>query len=110
MIEVEDGLALLEFLGRQLNQTGGWYPDAVVLDARLPRMDGLDALEEVRQYDSRVRAVVLAASDDHDAVERARSLTPAVVFDRDAPLDDVVERLLRRRGTTTRTVRPAPRR
>lgn len=106
VIELEDGLALLEFLGRQLNQPGGWYPDAVVLDARLPRMDGVDALDEVRQYDPKLRAIVLAAADDRDAAERVRSLTPAALFDVEAALDDVVDRLLRRHGATTRTLRP----
>lgn len=110
VVEVEDGLALLELLGRQLNQPGGWYPDVVVMDARLPRMDGLDALEEVRQCDRRLRAVVLAVGDDQDALERVRALAPAVAFDRDAPVDDVVDRVLRRRGATTRAVRSAPRR
>lgn len=110
VIELDDGLALLEFLGRQLHGADRWYPDAVVLDARLPRMDGLDALDEVRQYDRRLRAVVLAAGDDLEASERVRSLAPAALFDRDAPLDDLVDLLLRRRGATTRTVRLAPRR
>lgn len=36
-------------------------PDAVLLDVRLPDMSGLDAFEEIRQYDSRLPVIIITA-------------------------------------------------
>lgn len=79
VLEVPDGLELLELLGAELGRPGGWYPQTIFVDARLPHLDGLDALAEVRELDTRVRAVVLAAADDQEARTSARRLDADLV-------------------------------
>jgi CheY-like chemotaxis protein len=98
VIQVDDGLELLELLGRQVLQPNGWYPEVVVLDARMPRMDGIDALSEVRQFDRRLRAVVLADPEDEEARRVVPALTPAEVVEREVDAKEVARRVLGARG------------
>lgn len=79
VLEVLDGLELLELLGAELGRPGGWYPQMLFVDARLPHLDGIDALAEVRELDTRVRAVLLAAPDDAEARTSARKLDAEVM-------------------------------
>ena len=46
-------------------------PDAVLMDITMPRKDGLQALTEIRAYDSCARVIVLTALDQELAVTRA---------------------------------------
>lgn len=82
VVEVEDGVAMLEALGRA---AFGWVPDVIVMDARLPRLDGVDALAEVRALDLRVPAVLVVAEDDLDALARSVGLEAEVVEARPGP-------------------------
>jgi DNA-binding NarL/FixJ family response regulator len=60
--EVEAGDQLLPLVGRT-------SPDVVVLDLRMPRMDGLRCLELLHERYPSVKTIVLSASDDHAAVK-----------------------------------------
>jgi DNA-binding response OmpR family regulator len=51
----------------------GWAPDLVVLDQRLPDMDGLDVLRAIRQT-SRVPVVIVTALDDEALVVESLDL------------------------------------
>lgn len=53
-------------------------PDAVVLDIRMPGMQGHDVLRELRTLDDSVSVVMLSATDDE---ELARQLLQAGAFD-----------------------------
>jgi DNA-binding NarL/FixJ family response regulator len=46
-------------------------PDIVLLDMRMPEMDGLTCLERIRKHHPRVKVVMLSASDDADRVRAA---------------------------------------
>jgi DNA-binding NarL/FixJ family response regulator len=59
--EAEAGDQLLPLVGRT-------SPDVVVLDLRMPRMDGLRCLELLHERHPGVKAIVLSASDDRAAV------------------------------------------
>ena len=69
---VEDGLALLEHLERCA--ADGQLPDYLLLDLRLPKLDGLGALAEIRRRPTLCELPVIvltssSASTDRDAVE-----------------------------------------
>ena len=46
-------------------------PDAVLMDITMPRKDGLQALTEIREFDSRARVIMLTALDQELAAMRA---------------------------------------
>jgi DNA-binding NarL/FixJ family response regulator len=46
-------------------------PDIVLLDMRMPEMDGLTCLERIRKQHPRVKVVMLSAFDDHERVRAA---------------------------------------
>src|SRR5436305_2962381 len=60
--EVQAGHQLLPLVGRT-------SPDVVVLDLRMPGMDGLRCLELLRDRHPDVKAIVLSGSDEPAAVE-----------------------------------------
>jgi two-component system chemotaxis response regulator CheY len=46
-------------------------PDVVLLDITMPRKDGLQALTEIRDFDSRAKVIMLTAMDQELAATRA---------------------------------------
>jgi DNA-binding NarL/FixJ family response regulator len=62
--ETQNGAQVLPLVG----QTS---PDLVVLDVRMPNMDGLQCLEEIRRRHPKVKVVMLSASTTQDLIEEA---------------------------------------
>lgn len=62
--EANDGAELLPLVART-------QPDVVLLDLKMPRMDGLACLEHLQKRFPSVRTVVLSAVDDGDVVQAA---------------------------------------
>ena len=46
-------------------------PDAVLMDITMPEMNGMDALVEIRQLDSRAKVIMLTALDQQLVAARA---------------------------------------
>ncbi len=61
---VEDGKALLE-------ATAELKPDLLVIDINMPRMNGLEALQELRRQGNTTPAVILTSSEDPAFLDRA---------------------------------------
>jgi DNA-binding response OmpR family regulator len=49
-------------------------PDLILLDLRLPRLGGLEALGEIREHDPHVSVVIVAGVPDPDELQRALDL------------------------------------
>jgi len=73
---VGDGVKALEFLRRQGPFTGVPRPDLILLDLNLPKKDGREVLEEIKQDPDlrRIPVVVLTTSRAEEDVLRAYSL------------------------------------
>lgn len=63
---VSDGVRALAFLRREAPYTDAPRPDLILLDLNLPRKDGREVLEEIKQDDNlkRIPVVVLTTSND----------------------------------------------
>lgn len=62
--ETQSGTQVLPIVGRE-------KPDLVLLDVRMPHMDGLACLDEIKRRHPEVKVVMLSASTSADLVEAA---------------------------------------
>ena len=76
IVHARDGEAALEYLGLSGaadSQVKNEVPGLVLLDLRLPRVDGLDVLKKIKETQGlrRVPVVVLTTSSAHSDISRA---------------------------------------
>ena len=77
--EAGDGNEVLERL-QELD------PDILLLDLKMPRRDGLDALQSLQQSNNRTKVIVLTASDDKNEFVQAMKLgCSGIVLKQTAP-------------------------
>lgn len=75
VIVVEDGKSLLEYLSAASRHPGSVdLPDVIVTDVRMPRCDGLSAIEVLRSHDHYTPVVFISAFADAAMAEAARRL------------------------------------
>jgi DNA-binding NarL/FixJ family response regulator len=84
--EVSDGLSLLELL--ENTET-----DVVLMDVRMPRMNGLQALEALRVAAPGARVLILSMYDDPAFVKRAIELGAAGYLLKNAGRDELLRAL-----------------
>jgi DNA-binding NarL/FixJ family response regulator len=64
--EADSGTALLEIL-REIHAC----PDVVLVDARMPSLDGIEATRKIQERFADVKVIVISAFDDPNLVQRA---------------------------------------
>lgn len=74
---VRDGQEAVEFLRQEGRFSQAPRPDLVLLDLLLPKLNGVEVLEEIRgDYDlASIPVVVLTSSEDYDDWERCEALS-----------------------------------
>src|SRR5450755_4068140 len=86
--EAGDGREVLEKV-RELN------PDVLLLDLRMPNLDGLGALQALQQVNPRTRVIVLTASEDKNEFVQAMKLgCSGIVLKQTAP--DLIVKSIRK--------------
>ncbi|MCD2203515.1 response regulator [Halobacterium sp. KA-6] len=78
--DVNDGEAALDFLHQRGDHANAPRPDLMLLDLNLPKVDGLDVLEEVKSHDDlrTIPVVVLTSSEaEEDVVQSYEQHTNA---------------------------------
>jgi chemotaxis family two-component system response regulator Rcp1 len=73
---VEDGVAALDFLRNKGNYAGKPRPDLIILDLNLPKKDGREVLEEIKNDDDlkRIPVVILTISKAEEDILRSYNL------------------------------------
>lgn len=66
-------------------------PDVVLLDINMPVLNGLEALEQMREYDSGVKAVMLTIHQDRDYLLKALELGALGYILKDAEASALIE-------------------
>lgn len=107
-VTVREGLAAM--IGRQPDMTivgeaangrecvDQWRtsrPDVTLLDLRMPILDGVGAIEEIRGQDAAARIVVLTTFDTDNDISRAITAGARGYLLKDAPRDDLLESIRR---------------
>ena len=78
-----DGLSALKLLSHE-------EPDVIVLDLRMPGMDGLAVLEEIRAKDSLTPVILLTGHLDIDRVVQVMDKGVALVLLKPCPVETLV--------------------
>lgn len=89
---VEDGVAAMEFLTRQGEYADAPRPDLILLDLNLPKKDGREVLEEIKQDDSlkRIPVVVLTTSQAEEDIVKTYSLHANCYVTKPVDLDQFI--------------------
>ncbi|WP_150240532.1 response regulator [Nocardiopsis quinghaiensis] len=94
--DAADGIEALEFLS-----AADPAPDVALVDARMPRMDGVELIARMREEYPRVPAVVLTTFDDDDLVFGGLRAGARGYLLKDVPPDELVSAIRRvARGET----------
>jgi len=96
LFSVQDGVELLEYLRNQqryLDSTSAPRPDLILLDLNMPRMDGRQALAEIKAdpYLRSIPVVVLSNSDLREDILRTYDLGGAGFIVKPQTFEDMLE-------------------
>jgi len=75
IVHVEDGVEALDYLfmrGKHAGRTPG-DPAVLLLDIKMPRMDGLEVLKQLREHETLKRMPVVILSSSREESDLARS-------------------------------------
>lgn len=86
VIEAANGLETLLHITRD-------RPDAVVLDLRMPRLGGIEALRRIRSFDPALTVVVVTAAIEPELHEQSRTLGARAVFHKPVALPELLRTL-----------------
>jgi len=65
-------------------------PDVTLLDLRMPELDGVGAIEEIRQLDPAARVILLTTFDGEEDIYRGIRAGAKAYLLKDAPRDDIL--------------------
>ena len=90
---VEDGVEAMAFLKREGEYASAPLPDLILLDLNLPRKDGREVLEEIKQDDQlkRVPVVVLTTSQAEEDILRSYNLHANCYVNKPVDLDEFIK-------------------
>jgi len=76
IIHLKDGAQLLDYLFGFGRESAGELPHLILLDIKMPKVDGLEALHRIRQEVStkKIPVVVFGSSEDHPDIQKALAL------------------------------------
>lgn len=95
-----EGDARIQVVGRAENGreavelAGELEPDLVLMDLRMPGLDGFDATEQIARGEGRPKVLVLTGSEDPADVARARRAGAAGYITKDRIAETLVDAIL----------------
>ena len=70
-----------------------YKPDLILLDMKMPRMNGIEALRQIRALDSRVAVIIMTAYGDHRDRQQAKALGIVAYIDKPFDLIELREQV-----------------
>jgi two-component system, response regulator, stage 0 sporulation protein F len=64
-------------------------PDLVLLDMKIPGMDGIEILKRMKQIDADIRVIIMTAYGELDMIQKARDLGAMTHFAKPFDIDDI---------------------
>jgi two-component system response regulator MprA len=90
VITATDGLETLE---RLKEASSNQLPDLILLDAMMPKMSGLEVLEELRSSGSKIPVLMISAHLDAQEPERMRKLGATDCIPKPFEWEDLIGRI-----------------
>lgn len=66
-------------------------PDLVLLDMKIPGMDGIEILKRMKMIDPDIRVIIMTAYGELDMIQEARNLGAITHFAKPFDIDDIRE-------------------
>ena len=103
---VKDGPEAMRFLRREGSFSDAPRPDIIILDLNLPRKNGFEVLEEIKQNEElrSIPVVVLSTSDSEKDIAKAYGLQAACFITKPVGLDDFIRTVKQIESFWTKTV------
>ncbi|MBA9027896.1 MULTISPECIES: response regulator [Bacillaceae] len=64
-------------------------PDLVLLDMKIPGMDGIEILKRMKQIDADIRVIIMTAYGELDMIQEAKDLGAITHFAKPFDIDDI---------------------
>ncbi|MBM4761559.1 response regulator [Bacillus sp. B15-48] len=64
-------------------------PDLVLLDMKIPGMDGIEILKRLKQKDEEIRVIIMTAHGELDMIQEAMNLGALTHFAKPFDIDDI---------------------
>jgi two-component system response regulator len=95
---VNDGVELMEYLQRKgqfTDQSDGFMPGLILLDLNMPRMDGREALKEIKADPNlkRIPVIALTTSKEEEDIFRTYDLGASSFISKPVSFDELVKTL-----------------
>jgi DNA-binding NarL/FixJ family response regulator len=68
-------------------------PEVVLMDLRMPEVDGIEATVLIKSHEPRTQVVILTAFSERDSKQAAEFMGAASLLEKDAPLEVLVDTL-----------------
>jgi len=64
-------------------------PDLVLLDMKIPGMDGIEILKRLKEYDQDIAVIIMTAYGELDMIQQAKNLGALAHFAKPFDIDDI---------------------
>ncbi|WLR50740.1 response regulator [Bacillus tianshenii] len=64
-------------------------PDLVLLDMKIPGMDGIEILKRMKEMDQSIKVIIMTAYGELDMIQRAKDLGALTHFAKPFDIDDI---------------------
>ncbi|MDA7025369.1 response regulator [Bacillus sp. CLL-7-23] len=82
--QAANGLQALDIVGRE-------RPDLVLLDMKIPGMDGIEILKRMKVIDDQIRVIIMTAYGELDMIQESKELGALTHFAKPFDIDEIRE-------------------